>query len=112
MACQHFGPADPRNSWVLPGPWFIATCTGGECPHCEEIIREGEETRADGKGSYEHRDCVTKKGDQVEFKINVTDEWARAIREIKYEALLNGFEINGSVTITDVRDGTKVTVTL
>ncbi len=59
MACQHFGPKDPRNSWVLPGPWFLATYTGGECPHCGEVIHEGEEIRADGEGSYEHRDCVT-----------------------------------------------------
>ena len=32
--------------------------TGGECPRCGETIREGEEIRADGEGSYEHRDCV------------------------------------------------------
>lgn len=58
MACQHFGPKDPRNSWVLPGPWFLATYAGGECPSCYETVQEGEEIRADGRGAYEHRDCV------------------------------------------------------
>lgn len=48
----------------------------------------------------------------MEFKISVTDEWARALREIKYEALRNGFEIKGDVTIIDVRDGKKITVKL
>lgn len=58
MACDHFGPGDTRNSWNLPGPWFDAMFNGGECSRCGDRIEEGEEIRADGEGSYEHRECV------------------------------------------------------
>jgi len=41
-----------------------------------------------------------------------TDEFAAKLRKIKYEALMDGFEIHGDITIMDVRDGIKVTVRL
>jgi hypothetical protein len=39
---------------------------GGECPHCDETIQEGEMIRADGLGSYEHQDCVDEEDREVE----------------------------------------------
>lgn len=58
MVCNHFGPEDPRNGWVLPGPWFVAMFDSGDCPLCGERICEGEKIRANGNGSYEHQQCV------------------------------------------------------
>ncbi len=113
MTCQHFGPEDPRNSWVLPGTWFFATLTGGECPHCGRVVNEGEEVRSDGQGSYEHRDCVIKKEDQMGLlKIEPTAEWARFLRELSRQAEGDGIRISGVLTITDLGTNDKIVIGL
>lgn len=66
MTCDHFGSEDPRNSWVLPGPFFEAGYAG-ECSRGGEDFEPGTTIRADGDGGYECHECVTQgraKGDR------------------------------------------------